>query len=303
MINAGAKGEYRACVVGPDGNVKDSVDWFDNLLLDGFFSFIQGMTSAVYYGNQFKVLRVGTGTAEPVESQTVMGNLLASCSAGYAGSGQYAESGITTNGTTWTCDCTMTFPFGQGQVVGNITEVGFALNSSVGASIVHSRALIKDGQNVLRPLTVTAEDQLIVTYKLTLSGSDSDTTGSISLNGTLHNYISRRTQNSVYPVGEWLTNNTGSTSAAYAASNGALNAAGTAATGTVASMTTDYEPGLVPGQRRMILSLATNEGNLSGGIKVIQWGYSGKMEFTPPINKTSDMTLSLTVGYIIGRAS
>lgn len=304
MNFVGAKGEYSFKVLDSNGIEKESVEKVDNMLLDTFFSFIQNETNVGFSSTipaRTKLLRVGTGTAEPVQTQTSLGNLVASVSNGALGS-TYTETGMSFIGNAWKCSATMTFVFPIGAVQANITEVGFSMDSGVAAGVVHSRALIKDSNGVLRPLTVGAADQLVVTYKLTLQGVDEDVTGNIVLNGVNHSYISRRPQNSGTPLGEYLLASTSGTSSMVAASNGSLNAAGMSVSGTAVSPRVTILAGTIPGQRRVTLSLGTQEGNLSGGIKCVQWGYTGKFEFTPPIAKDSTKTLSLTFGYVIGRA-
>lgn len=304
MISVGAKGEYGFQVFGNKGELKESVEGVDNMLLNSFFSFIQNQT-AIGFSNTIpartKVVRVGTGTAEPIETQTALGNLVASATGGEVVSSRYTETGISVTGNTWKCSATMTFVFAVGAVQANITEVGFSMDSGIAAGGVHSRALIKDGNGVIRPITVGAADQLVVTYKLTLQGVDEDLTGNIVLGGVNHSYISRRPQPSPNPVADYLLAAASLTSGAYAASNGSFNGVGLDASGTAAVFNVSILAGTVPGQRRVTFTLGTQEGNLSGGIKCIRWGYSGKMEFTPPIAKTADKSLSLTLGYTIGR--
>jgi hypothetical protein len=227
----------------------------------------------------------------------------ASVTGGQAGSGSYTESGFIVDGNSWTASATMTFTFGLGQVVANIAEVGFCLPGVTG-DLISSRALITDINGDPAAITVTAQDQLIVKYQLILSGVDVDGSGTVAL-GTPpveYNWISRRPSSVAFPVGDMLNNSNAATSNAYAASNGALNGVGTAASGTAEAMTHTHQAGVLSGERRGQVSLATNEGNLSGGIKCIQWGAVGKFEFTPPIPKDANKVLNLVLSYRLTRS-
>lgn len=303
ITQAGVKGRFALTVLRADGSVKEEVPFFDNLILDSFLEAVRVGITQSYFPNIAKTVRVGTGTLAPAVGQTTLAALTASIQGGQAGTSSYTETGIVVDGSTWTASATMTFMFALGSVVANISEVGFGLPGVTGSN-VHSRALVTDTNGNPTAVTVTAQDQLIVKYQLILSGNDTDGSGTVSLGTPPVDYawISRRPSGVQFPVGDYLNNNNAATSTAYAASNGALNGVGVSATGTAAAMTHAHQAGVLPGERRSSVSLATNEGNLSGGIKCIQWGNIGKFQFTPAVPKDANKVFSLVLSYRLTRS-
>lgn len=303
IIQAGVKGRFALTVLRADGSVKEEVPFFDNMILDSFLEAVRVGINPAYFANQSKTVRVGTGTTAPATGQTTLAALVASIAGGQAGAGAYTESGIVVDGNTWTASVTMTFTFGLGSIVANISEVGFGLPNIAGNE-VHSRALVTDINGNPTAITVTAQDQLIVKYQLILSGNDTDGSGTVTLGTPPVDYawISRRPNSVAFPVGDMLNNSNAATTNAFAASNGLLNAAGAAASGTAAAMTHTHQAGVLSGERRGLVSLATNEGNLSGGVKCIQWGNVGKFQFTPAIPKDATKVLNLVLSYRLTRS-
>lgn len=298
ISKASVRGEFDIEVIDTLTNTtKEHTGFFSNMILDSFLAEIQNRTSSSFFPNQPKYCRVGTGTTPPATNQTTLVNQIATATGGYASQSHYTESGFVINGSNWTADCTMTFIFATGDVVGNIAEVGFAMPSVPNSTTVHSRALITP-----QAITVTASDQLIVKYKLTISGTDTDGSGVVNLNGTNYSWISRRTVPSANPVAEYLTNHTASNSTPYAASDSVFNAVGQSPSGTTGSIATNtHQVGAVLGERRSQLFWSSTEGNVSGGIKCIEWGKNGKFEFTPAIPKDANKALTLVFSYILSR--
>lgn len=298
ISKASVRGEFDIEVIDTLTNTtKEHTGFFSNMILDSFLADIQNRTSSYYFPNQPKYCRVGTGTTPPATNQTTLVNQIATATGGYASQSHYVESGLVINGSNWTADCTMTFIFATGAVVGNISEVGFAMPNVPNSTTVHSRALVTP-----QAITVTASDQLIVKYKLTISGTDVDGSGVVNLNGTNYSWISRRPAPAVMPVGDYLSANSASTSVPYAASNAVFNGVGqdvSGTSGTSASHT--HQVGTVLGERRSQVFWSSTDGNVSGGIKCIQWGGLGKFEFTPAIPKDANKALTLVFSYILSR--
>ncbi len=295
------KGEYNLIVLDGNGNVKEETGYFNNLILDGFFTVIQSSTQLTsYFPNQAKTIAVGTGTTAPTNSQSTLIAEVARIGGGQSIASAYSETGFIVNGNNWTASATMTFTFGLGQFAATLSEVGFAFGSSQGAPTVHSRALIVNENGDPTSVTVTAQDQLVVNYRLTISGNDTDGTGTVNLGGTNYNWISRRAASLTFPVGEMLSWVGGATSYAFAASNAVFGAAGVAATGTNTPITSNIITGLSTGQRSRRVTASVNDANLSGGIKCIQVG-SVKFDFTPAIPKDSSKVLNLDLAYTFTR--
>lgn len=302
MNNLGVRGEYGFQVLRTDGSIKEEVPCVPNILLDSFFNFIQTYPdSGSSYSNRLKILRIGTGTAEPVATQTQLVNTVYSVAGGDGAS--YTTSNISTDGTTWSASMTLKFVFPVGAFAGNITEVGLAFLDDVVSNAIHSRTLIKDGFGVLRPITITLQDQLVVTYKLTMTGPEV-VTGMIALNGSNYAYECRRPNFSSSGIGDILFSFNTQNSGAFPPT-ASFNSAGENITGTSRqsfSPTPSALSGTVAGQRRVQVAFPTTSGNIAEGIGFIHWAGFAKIKFTPPIPKTSDQIFNLTLGYIIGRA-
>jgi hypothetical protein len=294
-MNKNIKGEFNLIVLDSEGKVKQDTGYFDNLILDSFLTTLQSSaTLTSFFPNAPKDIAVGTGTTAPSPTQTTLVSVVARISGGQAGSSSYSESGLVINGNNWSASATMTFTFGLGQVVATLSEVGFAL-PSVASPNVNSRTLIVNESQVPTSVIVTAQDQLIVNYRLTISGTDTDGSGTVSLGGQNYNWISRRGTPASNPVGEMLTWNTGS-STAYAASNAVFGVAGVDPTGTSSAVNSTLINGTIAGQRSRRVNAGINDANLSGGIKCILVGDT-KFEFTPAIPKDASKILNLDVAY------
>jgi hypothetical protein len=198
----------------------------------------------------------------------------------------------------------MKFVFPVGVFAGNITEVGINfINGSLGNLAIHSRSLIKDGLGALRPITLTLEDQLVVTYKLTMSGPE-EVTGNVSLNGNIYNYVSRRSSFASAGIGDFLFAINSQSSGAYPA--GATFGANGVAISGAGHQSFNPTPaalaGTAAGGRRVQLAFPTTSGNMAGGIGFVYWAGFAKIAFTPAIPKTADQAFNIVLGYTIGRA-
>jgi hypothetical protein len=120
------------------------------------------------FGNR---LQVGTGTSAPLFSNTNLDSFLTQAS----GPGWVEQSSILT-GTDYEKESINTFTFSVGQAVGNLTELGVSVNSSPTIAI-HTRALFKDALGDPTVITLTAQDQLVVTYFVKKTISMATTTG------------------------------------------------------------------------------------------------------------------------------
>ena len=117
-------------------------------------------------------LHVGTGGTTPVFADTSLENFLAaSTSAGWS-----ANTSVL-NGSDYEKESQAIYSFAIGSVVGNIAELGVAQSSNETAD---TRALFKDGVGDPTTITLTAVDQLVITYFVKKISSMTPTVGSIS---------------------------------------------------------------------------------------------------------------------------
>lgn len=295
------EGQFSFMVLDHETGNQREIPFFNNMLLDTFFEWLRTNKNNSYWYNATKWCRVGTGTTPPIESQTTLVNTLASTTGG-AGDGPYSETGYIEEGNTWRAEATLKFTFPLGAVVGSISEVGFS-SVNTPTNVVHSRALIKDVNGNPTTITIAATEQLFVTYKIILRGSALDSTGSFQIGTTTYNWTYRRNTPFGTPLGLFFQIDRGVLQP-FAASNGVFGPAKQDPTGTSGTVKTPtLLDGLVAGQKRAFFSFGTTEGNVTGGIKILNWSSGfGKFEITPPIPKDADSTFTITLGYTIGRA-
>jgi hypothetical protein len=182
-INAGISGYYTFHKKLPNGDLMPLLDGAKskNLIVDqwlnAYKSFVNSQvspsntvsaSSAGIYSIMTRVA-VGTGSTAPTVNDTGLVSTLAS----------KTENNDTTVSNTYSYDSdtdtfefvhSKSFPFPLGGVVGNISEVAVFSNSTTSTTYntLVSRALIVDSLGDPSTITLTAEDQLVVTYTMVL---------------------------------------------------------------------------------------------------------------------------------------
>lgn len=145
MFNTMIKGSFSTKII-RCGKVIKSLPRTDNLITRG------GMESL---GSLSGRLFVGTGSSTPLFSNTALDSPLTSA----AGAG-WNDIASTLSGTNYIKESRNIITFPIGAVVGNISELSLS-NSGQDSD---TRALFKDGAGDPTTITVTAQDQLVVTY-------------------------------------------------------------------------------------------------------------------------------------------
>ena len=120
------------------------------------------------------VLHVGTGNTTPAYNDTGLVSVLTSA----AGAGWVASTSVLT-ASDYEKEVSNVFTFSLGAVVGNLAELGVSPSNNPLISF-HTRALFKDGVGNPTVLTVTAQDQLVVTYFVKKTSSMLTTTSVVS---------------------------------------------------------------------------------------------------------------------------
>lgn len=185
------------------GLIIKETDWFSNMILDQGLDFMGlAASGAGTFPMQgpFRYCHVGSGTLPPAASQTQLVNYIAG--AGYStGTGSISQAGS----PTWVATGTQPYTFAQGAIVGTIAEVGIGIQQANGN--LTARALIVDGGGTPTPITLTAIDQLTVTYSCSLTPQVNPLTGgTVVLDGVTYGYT-------VYP--HYLTSRTSATNTTY----------------------------------------------------------------------------------------
>lgn len=154
-VGIGVKGLVRTQVI-RHGKCRFDSGFQTNMILDKFFNRVSA-TSATRYGCQ-----VGTGTAVPVGADTSIKGTSLGMSSG-APVRTYTKTGL--GGGNWKKAETCKFTFAVGQIIGIASELVFR-NSSTVTSEAIVRALIKDVNGNATSITLTNEDQLVVTHTM-----------------------------------------------------------------------------------------------------------------------------------------
>ncbi len=150
-IKFGVKGKFRLDAVRPDGSIRELAPWQDNLVTNYGIDSLCSSRSFIGY------LQVGTGTTAEAYTDTNLANRIAGAA--------------TTDSTVWNTGVnkvvtTLKASFGTGKATGNITELG--LSPSVNGN-VNTRALIRDSNGNPISVTVLSNEQLLVTYTITIT--------------------------------------------------------------------------------------------------------------------------------------
>lgn len=307
MNKVGLQGEYRIEVRGGDGQIRQETDWFDNLILN------QGLDRLGTSGTvKFNRAVVGTGTIAPDETQIALQAQIAASATSTS-----PISSTNSGAPLYETQLVYSYAFTQGAVVGNISEIGVAWDTTN----LFSRALIVDGGGSPISITLTAIDQLTVYYRLTLRPTLTDTTGVVDISGTPYNYTARAAQVGSFftspgslfggtdsnlssfstcgasgSTGWWGVRGTGSTLGSI---TGSITG-GTQVGGSSSSTFSSYTPGTY--YRDSTLSLPIASGNASGGI-VTLWSYWSstdaqyQWQFSPAIPKDNTKILTLTFRF------
>lgn len=172
----GVAGRYKLDVHGPDGELRRSTGWFNNLILNNGLDLIGSTDQFV------NACQVGTGNTTPAPTQTALTARVAgttsqlSSTTGAAGSSPYYGY------------LQRTWQFTPGQATGNISEVGVG---PVTTNNLFSRALILDGGGSPTTITVLSDEYLNVTYELRYYPPASDWTGTVTISGTDYDVVYR----------------------------------------------------------------------------------------------------------------
>jgi hypothetical protein len=180
-------------------------DWFSNLVLNqGLDGIGTANISSNIWSAPFNYCQLGTGTSTPVATQTQLDNQIAN--APYSTSNGSISSPIAPN---YSRTGTQNFIFAQGSVIGTVAEVGVG---PVATGSLMARTLIVNGGGVPTPITLTAIDQVTVTYAVTFTVPTAPVTGgSVVLDGVTYGYTA-------YP--HYITSSGGSNPATFGLPSG-----------------------------------------------------------------------------------
>lgn len=289
-------GEYKFEIRKPDGTITET-EWIPNLILNGGMDRI-GTNNAL-----FNCCRVGAGNSVPTFTQNSLDSQIASSAT--STSGNFVNEGAPLYRTL----ATYTYAFAQGGVVGNISEVGVGWTAT-GATLF-SRALILDSNGSPTTITVVADDQLVVYYRIQMVPPITDGTGSIVLGGNTYNYTIRlayaasfATHGALFSSGEFISS---LSDVNWYPGGSTLGPITGFPSGTGSTQSTIVVQPYVAGSyyRDAVVSYSISQGNHANGIQafLLYYGTSVtktirfQIHFDTPIPKTNTTILSLSFRY------
>jgi hypothetical protein len=299
---AGMKGEYRL-EVSRNGSIIKETDWFDNVILTQGLDRL-GLTTD---NPVVSFSRIGTGTSIPLATQTQLDSQSAASTVTNSALNTTLNSGFPDYITTHT----YRYSYAQGAVVGNMSEIGTGWSS--GGATLFSRALILDGSGNPTTITLIAIDQLTVFYRLSVIPDLTDGVGIINIGGTDYDYTVR-----VRNVGSFCADSRVFSSPGafgipgFRPTSGALTSVvGTQLSAITASPVTAASAGTNPTigaysqnsyQRDDTFNWSISQGNLTGGVQIISYGWAGnqsglmgyQMRLATTIPKDNTKTMSFT---------
>jgi len=290
-------GEYKLVVTSSNGDVKET-EWIKNLILD------QGLNRLGYSApSAMAYCHVGTGTTPPLYTQTSLAIRLATTA--LSGSSSDVNLGAPTYATTKTYQ----YVFTTGSIVGDISEVGVGWNTTTG---LFSRMLVTN-EGIATPVTVGAQDQLVIFYKITVSPNLSDTTGNVTLAGVPYAYTCRLYDMHSFAVSSSLFNSDqlGQILSTAVYPNGtamcAIDAVGPSVVGSPLTGSVNplsYSSGSYTTNTN--IPMAYGVGNVAGGIGLMTAVFAGninqQLAFTPPLPKSAAKAITLTISMSWNRA-
>jgi len=282
-------GYYKIEICRPDGSRRIAADWFQNLITD------QGLDYMATNPNRLSYCQVGSGSATPSFSDTQLSSRIAGTST------STSHVSATQSSEPYYASRTITYSFGAGTAIGNISEVGVGAAST---GSLFSRALILDGSGNPTSITVLSDEVLYVTYQLRYYVPTVDSSGVVAISGVNYSWTGRAryaTYSTQWNIGlETQSQDTN-------ASNGTISTITGNITGTTSSATSDNASTYTNGSYSLNYTLlwGLTAGNLSGGIRAIAskcGNASYQIGFSPAIPKDSTKTLSIVLTHSWSRA-
>ena len=309
-------GRYKIQLFDRNGLLTRETDWFDNLItntgLDWYGSGVQDYHSSFSGYAPWGRCAVGTNNTPPTNTDTTLGTQLAVQPIYSANSQQPSGSVTYVAGPPAYFTTTTTFTYALGAVVGNIAEIGVGCFPSTGGVptpttnlTLFSHALIQSGGSPTT-ISVTAADQLVVTFELRYYINTTDTPYSVTISGTGYTGTMRSSNQSLNfsftLAGTNDSNAPGNNNTACTVYNGALGPVTGLPTGSSSYIGQSTIPSYTAGTytKSYTYNATTATGNLTGGISVIAvqsafqvWQFS----ISPNIAKDNTKTMSLTFSY------
>lgn len=268
------------------GSRRICANWFSNLILD------QGLDQYATSSHWMDYCQVGSGSTTPDVSQTAL-------AARIAGSNTYpvADDIGATGSSPYYAYTIRTFRFAAGTATGNLSEVGVG-TSSTGS--LFSRALILDNLGSPTTITVLSDETLDVSYEFRCYVPETDTTGTVTLDGVNYGWTARAANCTDSSSAGWRSpTDIGTAPGTRYAYTGAIGAITSSPAGTQQSSTSSSVGTYTSGafQRTCTITWGLSNGNDPSGIGSVLFKFGigvWQVGFDSNVPKTSSYELSLT---------
>lgn len=276
---------------------------FNNLILDGFFTrWPAGALSSS--GWRFFV---GTGSNEPTVEDSALVSQLGSAS------GTSSSTVIPTfmEGSDYYAAVDQIAEWPLGALVGNLTEIGACFRNRTTGTELDTRSLLKDSEGAPTAITITADDQLIVNYRLTIKLPITQHTGTFAFKGVSTDFVLETLNinndfGNSWTIGDYLASNPMSLTLprVIARSTSYDNVTTNPTTGTQYSAS--ISGSAVGSARRIKITASASQLNAPGGVGylILRAGSNNTRQgilFDPPLNKTSADIMELSFDYVLTR--
>lgn len=282
----GVGGQYKLLVLDHSGKLEHETEWQNNMLLDSFFQ--KMTTSPDSFG--YHTVKVGRSNIAVNPTQTALQDYISIPDPSNTAT---SNPDITTNGTVWSGFWEATYTFPIGAITGAVREVGWLRGSASGA-FVDSRVVLD------QEIVLDSTQQLVVKFKLSISGSDIPREGTCEIDGQTYSWYACRAdeKNSL----DWILSYNFSYFVRLTDRvTGFLPIGqGMAAAQNEISTYGFVTAGVPAGTVRSRLFASISQANMQ--IDAIFINYRVKMLLTPPLIKTNEMTLEMLFDTVYTRA-
>lgn len=189
-LRASIKGEYQLKLLS-DNEVRQETPWFSNLITNAGLDHLGTLpfsTSAASSTSVERWAHIGTGTAIPSAGDTALESPVAYTQSEFSSATRSGSYGEDESGYYFRVVHTVFRQFAAGSVVGNMSEVGIGPGGASTRDALLSRALIQDANGNPTTLTVTADDTVILVYRVTITWRVSTLAGSLTIDGDPYDY-------------------------------------------------------------------------------------------------------------------
>ncbi len=303
-INLAMSGTYELIVRNKEGKITKRSPVFKNMITNiGFDRFLQTLDFFTY-------AFCGTGSAAPAATDVTMQAFLAETNT------RVADTTETTYVAPRWFVQKGTFTFNVGAVVGNVAEVGIGWKPSGSVRSTFSRSLVVDSGGTPTTITVLADEQLTIIYRLYVKVQDNDTTFTVNDGAASYNVTVRQS---------WIAANTSMIeflSGFYGAS-GRQNYADAKETDVLPSITTGWVIGASANnsstyvvnpytvgsfEASLTATFPGDKANYATGIGSMMFSPRNgtgvwMVGFSPKIPKATGQTLTMTFKYALSRGT